>query len=184
MEKVYLKKSIVDGDGVVTDDYVQVDLEDLIKERWPDPTKGKAVLDANGHEVVNPIPVAPPVGYKRELSLAEQVRQAVRLERQALLDLEPETMEEADDFEVDDEAVPNSPWENDLVPTIKELRRRALEAGYVYNQQTHQYELPPEASEMIQEPELPLAPTPAAKKLKPASKAAPKPPEPLSDNED
>lgn len=81
--------------------------------------------DPNGHEVLNPTPMAPPVGYKPSLSLAEQIRMQVRTLQ--AMDMEPETEEEADDFDIDDDPAPLSRWENDMIPSIKETRKRARE---------------------------------------------------------
>lgn len=79
--------------------------------------------DENGHEVLNPTPVAPPLGYNPAPSLVEQIRQQVRAFKQ-LDDQEPETEEEADDFECEDDPLPTSRWENDMIPSIKETRAR------------------------------------------------------------
>lgn len=81
-------------------------------------------FDENGHEILNPTPMQPPLGYKATLSLAEQIRQQVR-QLKNLEDMEPETEEEADDFEIDDDPAPVSRWENDMIPSIKETRARA-----------------------------------------------------------
>lgn len=75
----------------------------------------------NGEEVLNPTPMQPPLGYKPQLSLAEQIRQQVRLMH---ADMEPETEEEADDFDIEDDPIIASPWENDTIPSIKETRKR------------------------------------------------------------
>lgn len=83
-------------------------------------------FDENGHEILNPTPMQPPLGYKPTLSLAEQIRVQVR-QLKNLEDLEPETEEEADDFEIDDDPQPESRWENDMIPSIKETRKRARE---------------------------------------------------------
>lgn len=83
-------------------------------------------FDENGHEILNPTPVAAPLGYKPTLSLAEQIRLQVRQLKQ-LDDMEPETEEEADDFEIDEDPQPQSRWENDMIPSIKETRSRARE---------------------------------------------------------
>lgn len=98
-------------------------------------------FNVDGHEILNPTPMQPPLGYKATLSLAEQIRQQVRAFK-ALDDTEPESEEEADDFEVDDDPQPESRWENDMIPSIKETRARArlLEA------QAKLYAVPPEAS--------------------------------------
>lgn len=81
--------------------------------------------DSTGGECLNPIPMQPPIGYKPTLSLAEQIRQQVRA--LSLANMEPETEEEADDFEVADDPIIQSRWENDLVPSIKETRARLRE---------------------------------------------------------
>ena len=62
-------------------------------------------LDARGAEVLDPTPMAPPVGYRRQPSLAEQIREMVRSERLAA-EVEAagaETFEEADDFDIEDD---------------------------------------------------------------------------------
>lgn len=82
-----------------------------------------------GLEVLDPNPMQPPLGYKRTLSLHEQIAQQVRIAKLQLLDdmnLE-ETDEEADDFEVGDDYEPLSPYENDHIPSVKELKKRAKE---------------------------------------------------------
>lgn len=82
--------------------------------------------DEFGQEILDPQPMQPPLGYKKGLSLSEQIRQQVRL---AQLDLEDsditETDEEADDFEVGDDYEPLSKHENDHIPSVKELKKRA-----------------------------------------------------------
>lgn len=82
--------------------------------------------DKDGAEVLNPVPMQPPLGYKPQLSLAEQIRQQVRA-MSAMNQMEPETEEEADDFEIADDPVIQSRWENDMVPSIKETRARLRE---------------------------------------------------------
>lgn len=92
-----------------------------------DPGLAPARHNENGEEILNPYPMEPPLGYKRTLSLHEQIAQQVRLAKIQLLDdvnLE-ETEEEADDFEVGDDYEPLSPYENDHIPKIAELKRRA-----------------------------------------------------------
>lgn len=83
-----------------------------------------------GHEILNPTPMEPPLGYVRQPTIAEQIREQVRALHRSN-DEEPETDEEADDFDIpDDPPDVQSRWENDNVPTIKEARARmrALEA--------------------------------------------------------
>lgn len=83
-------------------------------------------FDENGREVLNPTPMQPPLGYKKTLSLAEQIRQQV-LTLRNMEDDEPETEEEADDFDIEDDPIMESRWENDMIPSIKETRKRARE---------------------------------------------------------
>lgn len=74
-------------------------------------------------EILNPTPMQPPLGYKPGKSLVEQIREQVRAYKH-LDDNEPETEEEADDFEIDDDPIMQSRWENDTIPSIKETRAR------------------------------------------------------------
>lgn len=72
-----------------------------------------AYLDLDGREMPSPLPVAPPVGYKKRPSLSEQIREMVRSEhlRRAAVESGMETFEEADDFDVPDDEDPASPYE-------------------------------------------------------------------------
>lgn len=97
-------------------------------------------FDEHGHEVLNPTVMAPPLGYKKQLSIAEQVRQQIR-SMKALQDDAPETEDEADDFEIDDDPVMPSRWENDMIPSIKETRKRLKEL----EKEVKLYAKPPEA---------------------------------------
>lgn len=83
--------------------------------------------DENGYEKLDPTPMQPPLGYKKTLSLSEQILQQVRQYKQQLLDDSAiaETDEEADDFEVGDDFEPLSPHENDHIPSIKKLKQDA-----------------------------------------------------------
>lgn len=77
-----------------------------------DPKDGSAVLTPDGREIVNPMPIAPPIGYTAERSVMEMIEDALK-RRMAQLDgdEEIETIEEADDFGDDDEPAPWSPYE-------------------------------------------------------------------------
>lgn len=104
-------------------------------------------------EILNPTPVQPPLGYKPSKSLAEQIREQVRALKH-LDDTEPETEEEADDFEIEEDPIPHSRWENDLIPSIKETRARAREL----EKQARLYAAPP-APKAPEEPLAPQAPS-------------------------
>ncbi|UYD39222.1 MAG: hypothetical protein [Wigfec virus K19_160] len=88
------------------------------------PVYGTHKLDENGAEVLDPTPIAPPVGYRRQPSLAEQIREMVRSERLALeaAAMGAETFEESEDFDVEDDYDPSTPFENDFDPPISEIR--------------------------------------------------------------
>lgn len=96
-------------------------------DAFREPKKSPEKHDENGNEIGNPTPMQPPLGYKKSLSLAEQIGQQVRLAKLEMLEnrhLE-ETEEEADDFNVGDDYEPLSPHENDHVPSVAVLKERA-----------------------------------------------------------
>nr|QJB19892.1 MAG: hypothetical protein [Microvirus sp.] len=75
-------------------------------------------LDARGRELPSPLPIQPPIGYKKTPSLSEQIRAMVVSEK---LRLEAEqagfeSFEDADDFDVGDDYDPRSPYEYDFDP--------------------------------------------------------------------
>lgn len=96
----------------------------------------------DGREVLNPTPMQPPLGYKKLPSIAEQIREQIATMRR-LEDNEPETEEEADDFDIEDDPAPESRWENDLVPSIKETRAR-IRALELEEKRFAKPEVPPE----------------------------------------
>lgn len=75
----------------------------------------KQFLFESGAEKNSAIPVAPPVGYVKQPSLAERIRAMVRSEhlRAAAESAGFETFEEAEDFNVGDDYDPRSPYELD-----------------------------------------------------------------------
>lgn len=66
-----------------------------------------------GGEVPDPVPLEPPVGYFKQPSMIERVRDMVRSEhlRIAAEAAGAETFDEADDFEVEDDPEPISAYE-------------------------------------------------------------------------
>lgn len=85
-------------------------------------------LNPDGSPVLDPTPMAPPIGYKKTPSMVEIVRDMVRGERlrQEALESGHETFEEAEDFDIgDDPEQLRSPYENDFDPPLGEL----LKAG-------------------------------------------------------
>lgn len=79
--------------------------------------------DADGAEHLDPTPMQPPLGYKKIPSLRDQIRQMVMEHHKQLEDNDPESIEEADDFEMEEDYDPHSRWENDFEPSIKELKK-------------------------------------------------------------
>lgn len=82
------------------------------------------------YEISDPTPIAPPLGFKRTPSLAEQIRDMVR--SQALADAAErsgmETFEESEDFDIPDDPMdPITPYENDFDTPVSELKRRQQE---------------------------------------------------------
>lgn len=80
--------------------------------------------DKEGREHLDPVPLQPPLGYNKQPSLTETIRAMVRQQARLEKDNDPETFEEADDFEIEEDMDPHSRWENDFEPSIKELKAR------------------------------------------------------------
>lgn len=111
--------------------YRQLVEEDFFSE---DGRPLRATLDENGHEVPDPVPLAPPLGYQKQPSMIDNIRAMIRSEhlRRAAEEMGAETFDEADDLEMPeaDDYEPASPYEQVFEPTpIPELRRRAAEAS-------------------------------------------------------
>lgn len=90
------------------------------KEEFLHP-KGKP-LNQLGQELLDPTPIAPPVGYKKQPSMVDHIRNMVRSE---LLRAHAESegfgsFEEEDDFDVGDDYEPTSGYENDFDPVPPE----------------------------------------------------------------
>lgn len=75
---------------------------------------GEQVHDDNGYEIPDPTPIAPPVGYKEQPTLREQMR-AMIAEHQHQIEMAGyESEEEANDFDVGDDFEPTSGAELDF----------------------------------------------------------------------
>lgn len=87
-------------------------------------------LNAEGQEILDPTPVAPPVGYKRQPTMVDHIRAMVASERLAQFAAEAgaETFEEADDFDVDDDPEISTPYEVYESEPVQELRRKLAAA--------------------------------------------------------
>lgn len=85
----------------------------------------KDYLTADGREKASSTPVAPPIGYIKQPSMVENIRDMVRREMSiAAAEAGMETFEEADDFEVGDDYDPRSPYEElfDPPPNLPGMR--------------------------------------------------------------
>lgn len=96
----------------------------------------------DGRDLPDPTPIAPPIGYVQQPHLWEQIRNMVRSEQLAYAAREAgaETFEEAEDMGIgdDDDAMPDSPWEDEFEGSTlaelkslqefaaKEIKRRAI----------------------------------------------------------
>lgn len=94
-----------------------------------EPKKAPEKHDENGGEILDPTPMQPPLGYKKSLSLSEQIAQQVRIAQLKILEdnMVHETEEDADDFEVGEDFEPLSQYENEHMPTLANLKKKAAE---------------------------------------------------------
>ena len=83
------------------------------------------VRDELGRELPDPVPLAPPVGWFKQPSMFDHVRDMVRSEhlRMYAEAQGAETWEEAQDFDVEDETIPTSIYEGDFEP-LEDLQER------------------------------------------------------------
>lgn len=92
--------------------------------------KGKPLTEG-GAEVLDPVPLEPPLGYTRQEPLALQIRNQVILAKK-LAEAEAEgddSFEDADDFEVGDDYDPSSPYETDFDPMSDEDKAALASQG-------------------------------------------------------
>lgn len=90
--------------------------------------KGKP-LDEFGREVFDPTPIAPPIGYVKQPSMFEQVRDMVRGEALRIYaeSQDMESFEDADDFDIDDDYDPRTPYELNFEGTVEKDWERLKE---------------------------------------------------------
>lgn len=103
----------------------QVDLEDYLEK-----TRSRGLND-RGQLIPDPTPIAPPIGYKRQPTMVEMVRQMVQSENLAreARAAGVETFEESEDFDVGDDGEDlRSGFENDFDPDLAEVREAVEEA--------------------------------------------------------
>lgn len=75
--------------------------------------------DDEGREVIDPKPLAIPAGFQRPETLAEQVQRLVQRQvSEAAMLAGEETWEEANDFDIDEDFDPTTPWETIYDPEL------------------------------------------------------------------
>lgn len=84
---------------------------------------GEVRLDEEGREIPDPTPIELPLGMKRPETLAEQVQRLVRNQVSQYAAIHGhETFEEAEDFDIEDDLDPSTPYELEFDPVLgKEL---------------------------------------------------------------
>lgn len=103
----------------------------LGKDAYFKKLESKHIDPDTGSFIPDPTPMAPPIGYKKQPSMVELVREMVRSERlrQEVEAAGQETFEEAEDFDIgDDPPDLKSGWENDFDPPLEELMSAGREA--------------------------------------------------------
>lgn len=82
------------------------------------------MFNADGAEnIVDDVPIDPPIGYVNQPSLYDEIRRMVRsaeLAREAEA-AGAETFEEADDFDIEDDVDISAAWENEFDPPIRQM---------------------------------------------------------------
>lgn len=76
----------------------------------------KVSLDDTGGEILSSVPMQPPVGFHREPSMFDVMRSMIAQHQKELSDAGFESPDEADDFDVDDDFDPTSPYEHNFDP--------------------------------------------------------------------
>lgn len=76
------------------------------------------MLDKNGHEILDSTPVARPIKFNQRPMPLDEIKAALRLFSEEAARNGQETFEEAEDFDVGDDAEPYSPYEH---PTDEQL---------------------------------------------------------------
>lgn len=90
------------------------------------PRMTRSELDKEGREIVDPVPMAPPVGYVAGMTQEQRLQQMIRTEHQRLYALHyNETFEEANDLDIDDDPIdPDTPYEENFDPMDHEVRMK------------------------------------------------------------
>lgn len=80
------------------------------------------LLTELGYEKPDPTPMEPPIGYNKQPTMMERVREMIRNEvSMRARNMEAESFEEADDFDTgEDDIDPYSPYEEGFEPVVRD----------------------------------------------------------------
>lgn len=137
-------------------------------------------LYKDGREYPDPTPMAPPIGFIKQPTLAETMRQMILSDnlKRAARESGAETFEEADDFEVGDDYDPSSPYEEQFEPPAEInpeeqytplAKAIAKEIRSSFQEEQPSAGSPPESSPPPQAPQTPPGAAPAGGGAPPAA---------------
>lgn len=90
--------------------------------------KTRPELDANGWEIPDSQPLEIPAGFRKPETLQDQIRRLIRSASEEAKNSGLETFEEAEDFNVDDDFDPTTPYEVFFDPVLnKEISPQEFE---------------------------------------------------------
>lgn len=127
------------------------------------PRASQIFLDAQGRELVDGRPMAPPIGYRPEPSLMETIHAMVKRVSDEMGENGDETLEDSEDFYIEDDMDPETSYELDGL-TNEELFEEAHRRG-LFTQKAPSPEPLPEKAK-------PLSKKPPAAASEPAATAA------------
>lgn len=98
-------------------------------------------LTPEGYEKLDATPLAPPVGFSQTASMHDLIRAAIQSDRlrQEAEAAGFESFEDADDFDVDDDYDPTTPWEKEFDPHMVDLRMRQVDLDRLARGQRPRY---------------------------------------------
>lgn len=90
-----------------------------------DPRDGVTAMLPNGQEVLNPIPIAPPIGYNNTPSMFDIIRAQIAAAKRAGDDDVVDSAEDMNDFDMEDDIDPSSIYEIQMKDDFPELAKAA-----------------------------------------------------------
>lgn len=95
-------------------------IEERPEERLRERSLQEKYLTKDGREKPDPTPMEPPLGFKKQPSIMDQVAGMIRSERlrREAEALGLESLEESDDFDIGDDFDPRSPYEYNFDPAM------------------------------------------------------------------